>query len=95
MICSRCGADKPDKAYPHNYGKRNGSTCLECRRKKYKTRVEVARSKLHEALPTRKKCKRCIDLGIKPPHPVKRGNYYFCEKCFEWASHHSDDCVGY
>ena len=43
----------------------------------------------------RKKCERCIDLGIKPPRLVKKGNRRFCEKCLVWASNHSDDCVGY
>jgi hypothetical protein len=96
MICSKCKQDKPDKAYPHNYGRRNGSTCLECRRKKYKTRTEVARSKVHAVTSPKKKCSRCIDIGISSgltrdeakakAAPVLEGNYFFCYDHFEAAS---------
>lgn len=89
MLCSRCKQDKPDKAYPHNYGKRNGSTCLECRRKKYKTRTEVARSKVHKVTATGKKCIRCKE------HPVKKGNYFYCESCFGWASRFPEEFQGW
>ncbi len=105
MICSRCGDDKPDKAFPHNYGRRNGATCLDCRRVKYKTRREVARSKVHAVTSPKKKCQRCIklymDLGLSPQeaiseaHFVKKGNRIFCEKCFEWASRVPEEFQGW
>ena len=96
MICSKCKQPKSDNEYPSNYGKRNGSTCLECRRGKYKTRVEVARGKVHEMTPSRTLCQRCLALGLgKKSQPVKRGNRIFCDKHFVWASNLSDDFVGW
>ena len=43
----------------------------------------------------RKQCERCIDIGVKPPRLVKKGNRKFCEKCFQWASNLSIDFVGW
>ena len=104
MICSRCGADKPENEYPQNYGKRNGSTCLACRRNKYKTRVEVARSKIHAASP-KKKCSRCIEIWVDrgltvekakvKAAPVIDGNYYFCYFHFALASKVAEEYQGW
>jgi hypothetical protein len=94
--CSFCRVRKPEDKFPFNYGKRNGSTCLECRNAKYKTRTEIARSKVHAEGPHRKKCIRCLAIGLgSKAHPVKKGNYFFCDKHFALASNVPEEYQGW
>lgn len=54
-----------------------------------------ARRKALASTSPRKKCERCIRLGIKPPRLVKKGNYFHCEKCHAWASRVPEEYQGW
>ena len=44
----------------------------------------------------RKKCTRCIALGLgKKSKPVKKGNYNFCDKHLLWASNVPEEYQGW
>lgn len=49
---------------------------------------KVRRKALSKAAPI-KKCTRC------KTNPVKKGNYFYCETCFEWASRVPEEFQGW
>ncbi len=61
--------------------------------------------KTRDAKSPRKKCVRCIDIGIlagftlakaiAKAHQIKKGNYFHCEKCHEWASRVPEEYQGW
>lgn len=71
-----------------------------------RTAGRIWRKAREETAPAiRKKCVRCIAIGIRAgfteakaiarAHLVKKGNYFHCDKCHEWASNQPDEIVGW